>query len=167
MTVRRLAVVLATGFGIGYLPIAPATWASAGTAVCLLALLPILDWVGLLAAIAVVTPIAIWAAGEAERDLGHDARPIVIDEVAGMLVAVCGVPMAGSGFPRLAMLLLLAFALFRVFDIWKPFPVGRSQALPGGFGIVVDDLLAGIYTNITLHIAVWVLPLGADSGPLP
>ena len=155
---RRLAVVLATGFGVGYLPVAPATWASAATALCLLPLLPSLDWMALLVMIVVVTPLAIWAAGQAERELGHDARPIVIDEVAGMLVAVCGVPMAGHGSTRLGILLALAFVLFRVFDILKPFPVRQSQAFPGGYGVVVDDLLAGLYTNAALQIAARTWP---------
>jgi phosphatidylglycerophosphatase A len=156
--VRRLAVLLATGFGIGYLPLAPATWASAVVTLAFFALLPRVDWIFTLAAIAVVTPLAIWASGEAERELGRDAHPIVIDEVAGMLVSVCGVPMLGRGSAYFAIMLALAFLLFRIFDIWKPYPVRGSQSLPGGYGVVVDDLLAGIYTNVSLQIIARAWP---------
>src|SRR5258705_5930142 len=92
---RRLAVWLATGFGVGFLPIAPASWASLGTVLCLLPFLPRLDpWI-LAAVILALIPLGVWAAGEAERSLGTDARPIVIDEVAGMLLSIWGVPLGG------------------------------------------------------------------------
>jgi len=148
--VRPLVVLLATGFGIGRLPVAPATWASAAVA---LLLLPeaFRAPLALGLAIAVVTPLAIWASGEAEKELGHDAHPIVIDEVAGMLVSVIAVPHTSSS-P--ALFLASAFLLFRFFDIVKPFPIRQSQALPGGWGVVTDDLLAGVATNLALRLAV-------------
>jgi len=148
--VRPLVVLLATGFGIGRLPVAPATWASAAVA---LLLLPeaFRAPLALGLAIAVVTPLAIWASGEAEKELGHDAHPIVIDEVAGMLVSVVAVPHTSSS-P--ALFLASAFLLFRFFDIVKPFPIRQSQALPGGWGVVTDDLLAGVATNLALRLAV-------------
>ena len=147
---RPLVVLLATGFGIGRLPVAPATWASAAVA---LLLLPeaFRAPLALGLAIAVVTPLAIWASGEAEKELGHDAHPIVIDEVAGMLVSVVAVPHTSSS-P--ALFLASAFLLFRFFDIVKPFPIRQSQALPGGWGVVTDDLLAGVATNLALRLAV-------------
>jgi phosphatidylglycerophosphatase A len=149
--VRPLTLLLATGFGIGRLPLAPATWASAAVAILLIpdALRAPLV---LGAAIAVVTPLAVWASGEAERELGHDAHPIVIDEVAGMLVSVVAVPHAGAS-P--ALLLASAFFLFRFFDIVKPFPIRQVQELPGGWGVVADDLLAGLATNLVLRLAAW------------
>jgi phosphatidylglycerophosphatase A len=146
---RRLAVWLATGFGVGFIPFAPASWASLGTALCLLPFLPRLDpWI-LAAVILPLIPLGVWAAGEAERSLGHDARPIVIDEVAGMLLAVWGVPLGG----RPIVMLALAFVLFRCLDIWKPFPIRSSQRLPGGWGVMVDDILAGGATNVLLRLA--------------
>jgi phosphatidylglycerophosphatase A len=154
--VRPLAILLATGFGIGRLPVAPATWASAAVA---LLLVPEAFRAPLVLGVAIllVTPLAIWASGEAEKELGHDAHPIVIDEVAGMLVAVIAVPHASSS-PLL--LLAAAFLLFRIFDIVKPFPIGRAQRLPGGWGVVADDLLAGVATNLALRLAVRVgIPL--------
>lgn len=148
---RPLAILLATGFGLGRLPVAPATWASAAVALLLVpeaVRAPFVLGIALL----VVVPLAIWASGEAERDLGHDAHPIVIDEVAGMLVAVLGVS-HDAGSP--ALFLLAAFLLFRFFDIVKPYPIRQIQELPGGWGVVADDLLAGVATNLVLRLAVW------------
>lgn len=155
---RQIAVLLATGFGIGYLPIAPATWASAATALLLFAILPRVGFVPLLGLTLAATGLALLVCGPAEEKLGHDAHPIVMDEVAGMFVTVCGVPMIGHGQPPQLLLLVLAFVLFRVFDIAKPFPVGRAQALPGALGIVTDDVLAGIYSNLVLQVIARVVP---------
>ena len=153
---RRLAVILASGFGLGRLPIAPATWASFAVALLLLALAVLspsaLDPIPLGIAILLLVPVSVWACGEAERDLGPDAKPIVLDEIVGMLVAVWCVPRA-VGAPPIA-LLLAAFLLFRFFDIAKPFPIGASQRLPGGLGIVTDDLLAGVATNVGLRLLI-------------
>lgn len=97
---------------------------------------------GLLATLAAVTVLGIWAGGRVERLLGHkDPGVIVIDEVAGMMLSVLFLP-------RTPAVLITAFLLFRVFDIWKPFPARESQALSGGLGVVVDDLIAGIYALI-------------------
>ena len=85
---RRLAVLLATGLGLGRLPVAPATWASAATALLLLAALPRLGFPAFLALTLGVTLLALLVCGPAEKTLGHDARPIVLDEVAGMMVSV-------------------------------------------------------------------------------
>jgi phosphatidylglycerophosphatase A len=151
---RRLAVWLATGFGVGYIPFAPASWASLGTALCLLPFLPRFDpWI-LAAVILALIPLGVWAAGEAERSLGRDAGPIVIDEVAGMLLAVWWVPLGSQPVVMLA----LAFVLFRCLDVWKPFPIRSSQRLPGGWGVMVDDILAGAATNLLLRIAaaLWI-----------
>ena len=146
---RRLAVLLATGLGVGYIPLAPASWASLATTLCLLPFLPRFDpWI-LGAVILAVTAVGTWAAGEAERSLGRDARPIVIDEVAGMLLSVWAVPL-GS---RPLLMLGLAFVLFRFLDVWKPFPIRQSQHLPGGWGVMVDDVLAALATNLLLRLA--------------
>ena len=99
---------------------------------------------GLLFTLAVVIAVGIWAAGRVERILGRkDPGVIVIDEVAGMMTAVLLLP-------RTPGVLFCAFLLFRIFDIWKPFPARESQALRGGFGIVVDDLIAGVYALVLI-----------------
>jgi phosphatidylglycerophosphatase A len=98
--------------------------------------------------------VAIWSSGVAERELGHDAHPIIVDELVGMLVSVWGI--ARLNAPNPALLLGVAFILFRFFDIVKPFPIRQSQRLPGGVGIVVDDVLAGIAVNLVLRLIVAV-----------
>ena len=94
---------------------------------------------GLLLALAVVTLAGIWASHRVELVLGQkDPGLIVIDEVAGMMVSAALVP-------RTVAVLACAFFLFRLFDIWKPFPAYQAQSLPGGAGVMVDDLIAGAY----------------------
>jgi phosphatidylglycerophosphatase A len=153
--VRRIAIAIATGLGVGFAPVAPATVASF---VIALLLVPLVGHVSMLAwglAILVLLPIAIWSSGEAEKTLGTDAKPIVIDEVVGMLVGGFGVAMGSRPLVSLALL----FVLFRIFDIWKPFGIDRSQKLPGGWGVVVDDVLAGVLTNVVLRVLVgWLSP---------
>lgn len=90
----------------------------------------------------VVTLLGIWSGGRVERLVGQkDPGIIVIDEVAGMALSVLFLP-------RTIPVLLVAFFLFRLFDIWKPFPAGESQALTGGLGVMVDDLIAGVYALV-------------------
>ena|SRR5437867_5650225 len=150
---RRLAVLLATGFGVGYIRVAPASWASLATTLCLLPFMPRLDpWI-LGGVILPMIPLGAWAAGEAERSLGRDARPIVIDEIAGMLLSVWGVPLGKSPIVMLA----LGLVLFRCLDIWKPFPIRQSQRLAGGWGVMVDDILAAAVTNLLLRLAAALL----------
>ena len=123
---------------MGRAPLAPGTAASALTAVVLWLLQ--LSWPALLALLIVVTALGTWAAEQAERALGGGKDPgaIVIDEVAGMTLSVLAVPLS---LPAL----LVAFLLFRVFDVVKPFPANVSQRLHGGLGVMADDLVAGFY----------------------
>jgi phosphatidylglycerophosphatase A len=153
--VRRLAVWVATCLGVGSFPVAPATFASFLVALALIPFAGSLDpWIVGGAALAVAA-LGVWSAGEAEKTLGTDAKPIVIDEVAGMLVGICAVPMGSSPLLTLGLL----FVLFRVFDIWKPLGIRRSQSLPGGWGVVLDDVLAGLATNAVLRLLVgWLAP---------
>lgn len=145
-----LAVAIATVFGIGRLPIAPATWASAFTTAVVWFLWPVNPTLELLV-IMVLLPVSIWSAHVAEKRLGHDAHPIVIDEVVGQLIVFWGIP---REFGWMA----AGFILFRVFDIAKPLGINRLQNLPGGVGIVVDDVVAGIYGWILLMVAYQLLP---------
>ena len=139
---RRAALLVATVFGAGYSPIAPGTAGSAVT-VAILWLVPF-SRVGLVAFFVVVTLVGTWAAHVAEAALGDkDPGAIVIDEVAGMTLSVLLLPLTLS-------VLAAAFVLFRIFDVVKPFPAGRAQALPGGFGVMVDDLIAGLYALVLL-----------------
>ena len=135
-----MALAIATVFGAGYSPVAPGTVGSAVTLIVLW-LLPF-SIVGLTVFLVVVLLVGTWAADRAERLIGRkDPGAIVIDEVAGMLLSVILLP------PTIPVL-VTAFLLFRLFDIWKPFPARESQALTGGMGVMVDDLVAGVYALV-------------------
>jgi phosphatidylglycerophosphatase A len=132
--------VLASVFGAGYAPVASGTVGSFVTLVAIW-LLP-LTRLRIAVALVVVVLIGIWAGSRVERVLGRkDPGVIVIDEVAGMLLSVIWLP-------RTIPVLVAAFLLFRLFDVWKPFPARESQALTGGIGVMVDDLIASFYTLI-------------------
>ncbi len=142
---RTLPVWVATVAGAGYFPVAPGTVGSA-VAVVLVAVLDAipLTHVGHVALLALLVALifflGVWAAGQSEKFFGRtDPSHVVIDEVAGQMVAFLLVPHASWK------LLLAGFALFRFFDVTKPFPAGRAERLPGGWGIMVDDVVAGAY----------------------
>jgi phosphatidylglycerophosphatase A len=135
-----VAFAVASAFGAGYAPVASGTVGSLVTAVALW-LLPLTP-LRIAIALAVVVVIGIWAGSRVERVLGRkDPGVIVIDEVAGMLLSVVLLP-------RTVPVLATAFLLFRIFDIWKPFPARESQALSGGMGVMMDDLIAGLYALV-------------------
>jgi len=145
-----LAEVLSTWFYCGYAPQAPGTAGSlAALAVgwLLHAYAAVGGWWFLVPAAILFLP-AVWAAGVTARAHGlKDPRIVVVDEVIGQWVALAGTATLTwkSG--------LAAFALFRLFDIWKPFPVRRLEDLPGGWGINLDDVLAGAYAALVLWAA--------------
>jgi phosphatidylglycerophosphatase A len=140
----RAALVIATAGGAGYAPIAPGTAGSAVAAV-ILWLVPF-SRPGLVAFFVIVTVVGTWAAHVAEATLAEkDPGAIVIDEVAGMALSLIALPL-----PLPVPALLAGFVLFRIFDVVKPFPAGRAQALPGGVGVMVDDLIAGLYALLVL-----------------
>ncbi len=143
---NRLILFIAQGAYSGRSPFAPGT-AGSIVGVLLYLLLAGIPFGWYLLACILITGLAIWSAGEAEKLIGKkDDGSIVIDEIAGYLVAMILLP-STWGF------IVAGFLLFRVFDIIKPFPLRRLQDLHGGVGIVLDDIGAGIYTNIVLQIA--------------
>ena len=147
----RLLMFIATGAGSGYLPKAPGTW---GTLVGLLLWWPLagLSLTAYLAAVAVLFIVGVASAGAAEKILDRgDPGVVVIDEIVGVLIALAAVPL----HPVAA---LAGFALFRLFDIAKPFPVGwLDRHLHGGLGIMLDDVAAGLYALLVLHLGLWLL----------
>jgi phosphatidylglycerophosphatase A len=162
-----LRVVATFGF-IGLIPFAPATWASLVTLLLWLLLpvtgtllfLPAAGTLLFLPAASTLLFLAIWiilvllgtfAAHRAERHYGHDDGRVVIDEVAGSLLAVAGFT------PRLG-IAIAAFVLFRIFDIAKPPPIYQLQAMPGGIGVMADDLAAGLLANVVLRFGLLVVP---------
>jgi phosphatidylglycerophosphatase A len=140
--------VVSTGLGVGHAPLVPGTFGSMLGVV----LYGLLAWAGgwpaALAGLAVVTALGFWSAGITERAVGRrDPGLIVIDEVAGQMLSLIFLP-------RTVGVLAAGFLLFRVFDILKPFPARRLEALPGGSGIMADDLMAGLYANLLLQALV-------------
>jgi phosphatidylglycerophosphatase A len=143
-------MLVATFFGIGRLRPGPGSWGSAAT---------VLLWAGLAHALApswrtpvgiglaaLVTLIGIPAATRVARGSGaKDPQFVVIDEVAGQLIALIAVPLAWKSF-------LAGFILFRAFDIVKPPPVRQLEAFPEGTGIVLDDVAAGLYALAIMHL---------------
>jgi phosphatidylglycerophosphatase A len=144
---NRLAVLLATSLGAGYFPVAPGTAGSAvGVVIYLLTRhQSASEQIGLLA---VVSVVGVWAASVAARHFGRDdPGPVVIDEVAGQLLTLLftGVGVGGA---------IVGFFLFRVLDIFKPWPARQLESLHGGLGIMADDLMVAVYGNLLMRLFV-------------
>lgn len=155
--VDKFAISIASGLGAGYSPVAPGTAGSVvGVIVAILFIilsgLNIFSGLIYILLIAVIFAVGVWSAGRAEVIYGEkDCGKIVIDEIAGMLVTLYLIPFDWRW-------LLAGFLLFRLFDIVKPFPARRiDQRVEGGWGVMLDDIAAGIYANISLQILVWVM----------
>ena len=142
----RLFMAIATGLGLGKMPFAPGTWGTL-LAFPIHYLISSLSPTGYWLSLGIIILVAIFTAGSAEKIMDKpDPGAVVIDEVAGMLIALIYAP-AGI-IPW-----VIAFVLFRFFDIVKPFPVNFfDQRFHGGLGIVLDDLMAGIYALICMQI---------------
>lgn len=146
-----MALWVATAAGAGRSPVAPGT-AGSGVALVLLWLVPF-STLSLAVTLVVVIVVGVWASDRAERFLKtKDPSQVVIDEVAGMMLSVLALP-------RTPMVLLAAFILFRLFDVVKPFPARQSQNFVGGIGVMLDDLVAGVYTLALLAASRAVLGL--------
>ncbi len=142
----RLAAWIATWFGCGYVPKGPGTAGSLGAVVCA-AFAPGYIW-WMLAAMFLPS---IWAANAyASSRGGKDPQEVVVDEVIGQWIALAGATHLSSVTPW-----ILAFGLFRLFDIYKPPPVRQLEKLPGGIGIVMDDVMAGIYGAVVMRLLGW------------
>lgn len=144
----RLATLIATWFGCGLAPAAPGTAGSLGALAVALFVEHHHRWgpLGWGAFALAMTPIGIWAAGRYAGSRGlKDPGAVVVDEVLGQWLTLAGAAQLGGWKPWLA-----AFVLFRLFDIAKPFPVRRLESLPGGTGIVLDDLGAGLYAALSM-----------------
>lgn len=139
-----VARFFATACFSGHLPLAPGTWGALLTLGLAYLFLPSY-WLWQLSVIFAIFLSGVWASTEAEKFYGHDGRPIVIDEVLGMLVALFLLPPSLLLYP-------VAFVLFRFFDIVKPPPSRRLESLPGGWGVMMDDLIAGIYAFVSMRL---------------
>jgi phosphatidylglycerophosphatase A len=143
---REPVHLLALGFGTGLAPVAPGTFGSLVGLAFGLALSPF-GWWWRLSAVAIAILAGVWICGESARRLGvHDHPAIVWDEVAGMMITMLAAPPVWWGAP-------LAFVLFRLFDIAKPWPIREiDHGMRGGVGIMLDDVVAGIFAGLVLLV---------------
>ena len=142
---------LACGFGFGAIPWAPGTMGTIA-AIPLFYLVANLSLWSYLILVVVLFTVGCWLCDITARDFGvHDHSGIVWDEIVGLLITLWGFPIAWSW-------VLIGFLLFRVFDIWKPFPINKlDEQLGGGVGIMVDYVLAGLYALVLGHLMLWVM----------
>jgi phosphatidylglycerophosphatase A len=169
-----LALAFAT-WGVGYAPLAPGTFGSmVGVGIYLLTSaaslrlfaygaargwsmdsLASLRMACMLLLVAAISGLGVWAATRTEKLLGRkDPGIVVVDEVAGQLIAFLFVPVRAGWW-----VILATFIAFRLFDIWKPYPIRRLEMLESGLGIMADDILAGIYAAILMSVLVSIYPL--------
>jgi len=148
----RARLLCATVLGVGHAPFAPGTFGSLPALPLCWALAHAGGWVAQIVALLILVVGGTWAAHGAAAQLGlRDPGPVVIDEVAGQLLTLLALPVTGP-------VLALGFLLFRAFDIVKPPPARQAEFLPGGIGIMADDLCAGAYAHLALRGFLWLFP---------
>jgi phosphatidylglycerophosphatase A len=149
---HRIAVALASFGYVGFAPVAPGTVGSAAAIPLFLLLRRLGPTSFEISACLFLFVFGAWSARLTEQVLGvEDPGPVVIDEVLGMLVSMLWLP---GTWPVIA----AAFLAFRVFDIIKPWPAGRLEHWPGGWGVMADDVMAGVYANLVVQVLVWWRP---------
>ncbi|KAA3633629.1 MAG: phosphatidylglycerophosphatase A [Calditrichaeota bacterium] len=144
---KHLSLFVATGMYSGYLRPFSGTW---GTIPAWLIAFYLIQGNILYLAITTVLVfiLSVWSAGEAEKVYGHDSKNIVIDEWAGMFVTILFVPVTLKAY-------IIAFLLFRIFDVVKLYPAAQFENLPGGWGVTMDDVAAGVYANIATQLVLY------------
>src|SRR5262245_23857162 len=150
----RLGLFIATCGYIGYVPIAPGTFGSAAGLIVLAAI----RWSGSagleLAVIVLLLAVGVWSGNVAEKHFGGvDPAPVILDEVVGMLITLALIPVNMTGA-------VVGFLLFRLFDVIKPWPANRLEALHGGLGVMADDAMAAVYGNLVMRVLVLIAPAG-------
>ncbi len=150
-----LPVIIATGFGSGFSPVAPGTAGALLATLIWLALSHFLPfctvWWIILASILVFTALGIWSANKLEPYWGEDPSRIVVDEMVGVWIPLLAVA------EGVTWQVWVAFGLFRLFDIFKPLGIRKMESLKGGVGVMMDDILSGIYSLIVILGIRWVL----------
>ena len=150
--------MIATAFGAGYFPVAPGTAGAFVGILMLMGLHQITQSFGfdlsqfnlaLIVATLICFYLGVIATDHLEKDWGKDPSKVVMDEVIGVWIAMFFVPVTMIN-------LTLAFALFRLFDIWKPLFIRRLEKINGGWGVILDDVLAGVYANLVLQILLYL-----------
>jgi phosphatidylglycerophosphatase A len=149
---RRLALFISTFGYVGYAPVAPGTFGSVAGLAVFYAVRTTGSTAVEVGTIAVLFAIGVWAGTIAEHHFGGvDPAPIVLDEVVGMLITLCLLPVNGVGA-------FVAFLVFRVLDVVKPFPSARFEKLPGGLGVMADDGMAAVYANLAMRGLIALTP---------
>jgi phosphatidylglycerophosphatase A len=148
MQLKKIAYTIATGFGSGYSPLIPGT-AGSFIALIIFVLVP-LDNASWLIICLIVFFTGVWAAKIVEKEHGKDPGLVVIDEFVGQWISLLFLP-------RIFLVFIAAFIIFRILDILKPFPANDSQKLAHGWGIMIDDVIAGIYTNVIIQLILFFL----------
>lgn len=144
-----LAKIIASFFYVGFIPVASGTFGSAAAFSIYFGLIHFPGIAIYLSAILLISAAGIWAAGRAEIDSKIvDPGFVVIDEVAGQLITLFLIPVSWTNA-------IAGFLIFRLMDILKPFPAGRAEKMHGGWGIMLDDVIAGIYANLVLQVFVY------------
>jgi len=151
----KLSEYISTLFGIGYFPKAPGTAGTLFAAIVYFTLPDqwFINWqtsILALFAILIFSIISVFFISKAEIGLGHDNGKIVLDEFWGYFIAVLFLP-------KTLPIIIAAFVLFRIFDILKPEPVNVLQKLPKGWGVMADDIMAGVYSNLVLQLVIRVM----------
>jgi phosphatidylglycerophosphatase A len=149
---RRLALFLSTFGYVGYAPVAPGTFGSAAGLVVFYAVRSTGSVAVEIGTIIALFGVGVWAGTEAEHHFGGvDPGPIVLDEVVGMLITLCLLPVDAAGA-------LVGFFVFRLLDVVKPFPSARFERLPGGLGVMADDGMAAVYGNLAMRGIMALVP---------
>lgn len=151
---RHLGLLVATCGYVGYVPVASGTFGSA-VGLAVFAAVRLSESVAVeVAVIVLLFAIGIWSSNVAERHFGNvDPAPVVIDEVAGMLITLALLPVNVYGA-------IAGFLIFRLLDVIKPWPADRLERLHGGLGVMADDAMAAVYANLALRILIAVMPAG-------
>ncbi len=149
---HRVGLFIATCGYLGYVPVAPGTFGSAAGLAVFFLIRSTGSTTLEVAAILVLFAIGIWSGTIAEHHFGGiDPAPVVMDEVVGMLITLAFVPVSLTGA-------IVGFLVFRVLDVFKPWPSARFERLPGGLGVMADDGMAAIYGNAVMHGLIWATP---------
>lgn len=153
----RVTTIIATWFGVGFLPIAPGTWGSLCAIPFAHAIFSRCGVWGLGSFALAVTAVGVHAAGETARLRGiGDPPEVVVDEIAGQSIAL--IPVYALVPPEEALVrigaVLSAFVVFRMLDVWKPGPIGALERLPGGWGVMADDVLGGAFAGALVGAAL-------------
>lgn len=149
---NKLANWVSTVLKIGYLPFAPGTWGSLAALGLWFLIVEMTSTITFIALISIIFALGVYVSSVTERHLDEkDPSVIVIDEWVGQWIALLFLP-------KSLLLGLTAFALFRLFDIWKPYPIKTLAKMPSGWGIMLDDVLAGIYALLVINVLrAWII----------